>query len=139
MKPSFKNGMFPILAAVALLVHTLLPFYAVYQLPAQPANASRMAALFGEKVLICTADGFRWVRWEDLLSGKEKPKQHKQYQCPVCYVTANGQGVAPTLAKTVPVAVPVVPGTIGYSVASRITAAEQEWQQRLTRSPPTFA
>ncbi len=79
---------------VAFLMNAILPFFAVYNLTtdhrAELGNSAEVSSLFGDKVLICTEDGFRWVSWEDIESGKENPEPHQEYKCPLCYVAANG-------------------------------------------------
>lgn len=77
------------IACLAFLLNALLPFFAVYDIPHQSA-AKEMSSLFGEKVLICTGDGFKLVTWADLESGKEKHNPSSHYKCPLCYVAAHG-------------------------------------------------
>jgi hypothetical protein len=121
------------LAAAALSLHALLPFFAVYHWPDRPA-ATRMAALFGETVLLCTSDGFRLVRWEDLQSGKEKPAPHQQYQCPLCYIAAQGQFIQPLWAAAV--SPPQVSQAFSFPAAEGVFSSERHWRKLRTRSPP---
>jgi hypothetical protein len=124
------------IVAVAFLLHALMPFFAVYQLPdTRHTSAKEMASLFGDKVLVCTEDGFKLVRWEDVLSGKEHPKPHTQYQCPLCYVAAHGQAVPPNAAFFMHVPSPTAHEV---SVPHHATMHVREWRWRrfLTRSPP---
>lgn len=89
--------------AVALAFNTLLPFFAVYSnsITSSVAAPSTLASLFGEKVLICTGDGFALVKWTDLLAGKTPVKQHKSYFCPLCYIAANAIGKVLLLAAVI--------------------------------------
>lgn len=75
---------------LAFLLNAILPFFAVYNLQDNRAFAAEMASLFGEKVLICTGDGFKWVSWQELQNGKEKQHNSSHYQCALCYVAAHG-------------------------------------------------
>lgn len=75
---------------LAFLLNAVLPFFAVYDVPTHQAFAKEMSSLFGEKVLICTGEGFKWVKWEDLQSGKEKHNPDSHYKCPLCYLAAHG-------------------------------------------------
>ncbi len=72
----------------------MLPFYAIYDIPqalaSEQLDANQNASLFGEKILICTAEGFKLVSLADLQSGKEQPQKHPQYKCALCYVAAHG-------------------------------------------------
>lgn len=65
--------------ALAIALSASLPFFAVHNPPA------RLASVFGEKILICSGDGFKWVTPADLQSGKEKPAPHSGDKCPLCY------------------------------------------------------
>lgn len=119
----------------ALLLHLLLPFFAAYQIPA--AAQAQMTSPFGDKILLCTAEGFRWVKWEDLQSGKEKPQPHKQYRCPLCYTAAQGQGINP-----VPEGLVLRDVSLFTNVAHKteiIFSRQIYWQKLRSRSPPALA
>ena len=75
--------------ALAVAFGALLPFFATYSEKVAP---SALSSVFGEKILICTGEGFQWVKWEDLQSGKSPIQHHKAYSCPLCYVAHNVMG-----------------------------------------------
>ena len=77
------------IALIAFLLNVMMPFFAVYNVE-HPSPAKEISSLFGEKVLICTGDGFKWVKWADLESGKEKHAPSSHYKCPLCYLAAHG-------------------------------------------------
>ncbi len=83
----FRSRSIALLLAVAVVFSAMLPFFATYS---EKAPTSGLASLFGEKVLICTSEGFKWAKWEDLQAGKA-PKSYKNYSCPLCYL-ADGLG-----------------------------------------------
>lgn len=77
----------------AFISNVFIPFFAVYNpSPAQAAEKSEQSSLFGEKILICTDYGFKWVTWQELQQeGEEHPEPgEKHYECPLCYVSAHG-------------------------------------------------
>lgn len=74
------------LTLVAFLFSAFLPFFANYDLSSHPEQ--KLSALFGDKILICTADGFKWVSTADIEKGNI-PKQHKDIKCPVCFIAAH--------------------------------------------------
>lgn len=78
------------LLVLALLMQTLLPFYAVYNFSPR-TTAQEFAAIYGETVIICTRDGFKRVGWEEAV--KHESPEHPQYECGVCYLTAHGQAI----------------------------------------------
>jgi len=134
-----------LLAVAALLLHMLLPFYAYYpshQGKASP-NLSVAAPLFGGKVLICTADGFKLIdlsalqdRAEQPTSGRDPAKPHQPYQCPLCYVAAHGLATPP-----VTMAALSLPSLFEASLVTAFTshdslAGEARWYRLRTRSPP---
>jgi len=94
---AFKNKYFGLILALTIAFSTLLPFFATYNTVAP----SKLASLLGEKILICTGDGFALVNRADLQSGKAPIKPHKDFVCPLCYVAANGVGVALLPATTI--------------------------------------
>ncbi|MGE0754720.1 MAG: hypothetical protein AB7L92_06130 [Alphaproteobacteria bacterium] len=71
---------------LAFLMQCILPFFAVYDISAQAAGNT--LAVNG-KVLICSAEGFKWVSLSDL---QDAPQQEHQsaYKCGVCYLAAHG-------------------------------------------------
>lgn len=89
MNATRKKTWLGLALALTVAVNTLLPFFATYSSTTPPSG---LAALFGEKVLVCTGDGFVWVKWEDLASGKAPVKPHKSYFCPLCYIANNVLG-----------------------------------------------
>ena len=135
MRPAIRNRLIPFFAAFVLMVHTLLPFFAVYQLPAIP-DAKNLTSLFGDKILLCSPGGFRFVSVKDLMSGKEHPQPHKQYQCALCYVAAHGQLIKPVLSASAPASGQVVYQIVLPLVPKSIQFSERDWQKRRTRSPP---
>ena len=135
MKLTIRKRVISCLSAAALLVYTLLPFFAVYQLPAQ-IDAAKSASPFGGKVLLCTAEGFRLVSWADLASGKEKPKPHQEYRCPLCYVAAHGQLLKPP-SSLYATEWGLTIFAQAYFYPNPAAATERSWRQFLTRSPPS--
>lgn len=93
---AFKQNCLIVLAAAALLLNALLPFYAVYDpqvLAEKMEKTVRNGGFFslpGEKILICTAEGFKWVTAQDLQNGEEQPEQHPRIKCPLCYLAVFG-------------------------------------------------
>ena len=75
--------------AASIALATLLPFFATYGHVSAP---SKLTSIFGEKILICTGDGFAWVKWSDLLAGKTPVKQDKKLLCPLCYLATHALG-----------------------------------------------
>lgn len=88
MKQYIKN--ISRITLLAFLLNAVMPFFAVYDVASHQAFAKEISSLFGEKVLLCTADGFKWVKWEDLQSGKEKHNPASHHKCPLCYLAAHG-------------------------------------------------
>ena len=85
-----KNKWAGLALALAIAFSTLVPFFATYGSVAP----SKIASFLGEKILICTGDGFALVKLADLQAGKTPLKQHKDYSCALCYIAASGMGKA---------------------------------------------
>jgi len=89
----FKNKWLGLALAAAIAFNTLLPFFAFYSDAAKTSvQPPSLASVFGDKILICTGDGFALVKWQDLLAGKVPVHQHKSYACALCYIAANTLG-----------------------------------------------
>lgn len=76
---------------LAFLVNVMLPFFATYSLPVNSSESltkTQLSSLFGDKILICTENGFEWVSIKDIESGKV-PDTHSDIKCPVCFVAGN--------------------------------------------------
>lgn len=77
---------------LAFIFNIFLPFFAVHTITqAQAAdNPTELSSLFGDKILVCTADGFKWMTWEELQ--KEGYPHHPDkppYECAFCYIAAH--------------------------------------------------
>ncbi|PIR39825.1 MAG: hypothetical protein COV35_00570 [Alphaproteobacteria bacterium CG11_big_fil_rev_8_21_14_0_20_39_49] len=96
MRKAIKFRYISLITLVAFLMNVMLPFFAVYDMQhamaaeAEKSSIDSMSSLFGDKILICTSDGFKLVSLEDLQNGKERPTPHPEYKCALCYVAANG-------------------------------------------------
>ncbi len=144
MKKANKFRYFSLLTLVAFLMNVMLPFFVVYDVQQALASGSaessseEMSSLFGEKVLICTSDGFKWVSWEDLQNGKEQPKPHPQYQCALCYVAAHGiKNAVP--AQEIEIAYHQNIQYISYYFSDVTTISKLAGRGFLTRAPPHIA
>lgn len=91
-----KGGFKKIFAVtiLALAFNALMPFFAVYDIPAAGAEQQKLAdslpSVFGDKILICTGDGFKLISRSDLEHGKEPLNHNSHFKCPLCYIAANG-------------------------------------------------
>jgi hypothetical protein len=90
---------FLIVTLISFLMTVMLPFFAVYN--PQLANAGQVqrpnqdiSSLFGDKVIICTPDGFKFVSWSDPSGDGSKdqpsPNPHTPFKCPLCVINAHG-------------------------------------------------
>jgi len=72
---------------LAFAFNLLLPFFASYNLSsAQAASVNDLSALIGDKVLLCTSTGYKWVSLSELQAEKPVPETGKHYKCPLCYL-----------------------------------------------------
>ena len=73
------------LTLLAFLVSTLLPFAAVYN-----PSAAAQSSVLGDRILICTIDGFKWVSLDELdgeQQGHDRSDQ-QAFECALCYISA---------------------------------------------------
>ena len=72
---------------LAFVFNLLLPFFASYSLSsAQAASANDLSALIGDKVLICTSTGYKWVSLSEWQDEEPASEAGKHYKCPLCYL-----------------------------------------------------
>lgn len=75
---------------IAFLFSAVVPFFAVYELPEDHAQQAELASIFGDRILICTENGFEWVSLADLRQGEHQPHADSHLKCGLCYFTAKG-------------------------------------------------
>lgn len=86
-----KNSMrhLTLVTLIAFLANVMLPFFAVYNIPPASATELEQSSDDQEKILICTQDGFKWASLKELQENEDQPS-HSQYECAMCYITAQG-------------------------------------------------
>lgn len=129
-----KNRLLSIAVLIAFLLNVAMPFFAVYQVPQTP-QIGKLASVFGEKILICSGEGFKWVKLADLQSGKETPRPHANIKCPLCFIARHAQDMAllPVASLDLP------PYSHGPTVAYDVTPLTSRFTARLrARAPPSF-
>lgn len=90
MKHAIRRKIVTSITLMAFVMSVFLPFFAVYSIPsASAALENNQSSLFGDKILICTKNGFKWVSWEDLEDEEHTPEPTKHFKCAVCYVSAH--------------------------------------------------
>lgn len=92
MKAHKKTRVLACITLLAFVMEVLLPFAAIYAQPAFAQAASSPLAnqpdathTSGQRALVCTAQGFKWVQLEDLSSPESSPQASKHVSCPLCY------------------------------------------------------
>lgn len=131
-----------ILTIIALLISVIVPFFAVYNLQGGGDNAeqeSELSALFGDKILICTADGFKWVSIADLETNQEQPEPHHDYKCGICYLAANGLQDIITSDAAIEIAYAITPSNLSYGFVYVFVDNNTFKNSFQTRAPPFIA
>lgn len=93
MKKMFKMRILSFLTILAFISSAFIPFFAVYDIQSViAAEKSDNSSYAGKKILICTADGFKWVAFDALQNedNNHPSSNKKHYECPLCYVSAHG-------------------------------------------------
>lgn len=130
-----KFGILRYLSAVTLIAFLLsatLPFFASYNISSSNLDTS----LFGDKILICTVDGFKWVNLEDL-QNDDLPKAHPDYECALCVVASNdSKDYAPS--KVSNFAYHINYKSIKYYSVSSYQEQQLYLSSNHSRAPPTI-
>lgn len=112
-----------------------MPFVANYDWSRMNAEAAESASIFGEKMLICTAEGFRWVKWTDLQQSKVQHQPSKHYKCSDCYMTQHGTA-APVSVVALDASVPLAALRWLPSYTHTALSGDILWQRDRSRAPP---
>lgn len=128
-----------LLTFVAFFVNVTLPFFAVYDVSAAVATAQaeteQNSTFFGDKILICTDDGFKFISVKELQEGHDQPKQHPQYECAMCYVAAHGTKHLMTTAEVAFVRYEHAQQVV-YNISHDVTVSQFSSHSFQTRAPP---
>ncbi len=132
-----KKLSYLIKAVLAVFVfQIILPFFATYDVPVKnPASEKEISSIFGDKILLCTADGFKFVSWQDLQNGTA-PKPHSDIKCPLCYVTVNGLKATAPAGQITEVYVPNITSSDAHSNYDYLPASEYFHSKLKSRAPP---
>ena len=114
---------------ITLILGSLLPFLAAF-----PSTISTLSPTsFGDKILICTVDGYQWIDKDDWDKGKI-PAPSNHIKCPVCVLTAFGSTLLP--APSLPtITVVFDTNDISYSVVDSVDFIRTDF----LLSPPSHA
>ncbi len=129
MKSRFRH-ILSLSVVLLLLVQTLLPFFATYAVSLQGDKS--IDSIFGDKILLCTAEGFRLV---DISELDEHEGESHEYQCPLCYVAAHYQVIEPVQLASDLVVMALTEQEIVYTTEDKLFP-RRLWHKSLTRSPP---
>ena len=146
--PMTKRGKFSslsFLALVALLLNATSPFFVLTSLPQAFASqalsqsaAQGVASQFGGKILICTADGFRWVTWDELQNGEEQPEPQSHQHCILCFVAPLAVK-ASVIEDGTPVFYSINTQRVSYSAVDAVLSNQFHRRGFLSRAPPLSA
>jgi len=119
---------------LALVFNLLLPFFASYGIGLAQASEQNP---FGNKVLLCTSEGYKWVSLENLPGQAPAPDSSKHYECPLCFLQLD----KPVVTHSEPILFGVASTLIAVSTAA--TYVQPLKIQRLllgrtTRAPPVL-
>jgi hypothetical protein len=72
---------------LAFVFNLLLPFFATYNLSSvQASSEASLASLIGDKILICTQSGYKWISLSELQGGESVPETEAHFKCPLCFL-----------------------------------------------------
>ncbi|MGH1427223.1 MAG: hypothetical protein ACRBEE_04745 [Arenicella sp.] len=93
-----KKRLIAVLALLAFLMNVVLPFYAVSSITAalnksdgvaqKGTEQNSLAALLGDKILICTSTGYKWISLSEFYGeDTDNDAPHQSLECPLCYIS----------------------------------------------------
>lgn len=78
-----------ILVVLALFVNAIAPISVAF---AQQVSAeeAELEALFGDKIIICTPFGYKYIDLEDFKNGEHPTEDGSSFHCSLCGINING-------------------------------------------------
>jgi len=125
-------------ASISAIIILALFFNAISPLFISFANASTLATKdspFGDKILICTAEGFKYVNIEDFANGDYPQENDSRPHCPLCIInTVKTDKFIPTI--TTIKALKVTTTKIHYHILGQVTSYRAAVNNINPRAPP---
>ena len=82
---------------LAFVFNSLLSFFVPYSLSSAQASAEdSLASLIGDRVLICTVNGYKWVSLSELQGGEPAPETGLHFKCPLCFLQVDKPETIPS-------------------------------------------
>lgn len=82
---------------MAFVFNLLLSFFIPYSLsPSQASDEDSLASLIGDKILICTLNGYKWVSLSELQGGESTPQTELHFKCPLCFLQVDKPETIPS-------------------------------------------
>ena len=149
MRKTYKDNNLIWLLLVAFLLNVVTPAYALsefqqagveqaYERVSEQtgeAGFSATASLLGDKILICTGNGFKWISLSDPQDAPPN-EVHPQFKCPLCYVSAHDLKI-PLISQVLAIAdVPVLVSAVVYAAPKKSPTSQRISRGFLTRAPP---
>ena len=130
----FRHTICLIVAIFSL--HTVAPYFA----HAQPTSSLKQTASIlapGEKMLVCSADGFRWLTREEIERMPADEHEQSAYKCGLCYVAAHA-GTANIISPDIGLDAQLLfRHHLGIAIMRDIAAFSSRTVAHGTRAPPS--
>ncbi len=140
LKKIVRNKILKAAALIAIMLNALLPFYAISSLASvQAAENNEYSLTFGEKILICTDGGFKWVTKEELQDIDTTFDYGSHLKCPLCYVLAHGQSNLLPADEQAAIYVPTRAAAPKAISSFDLTISEIVLLGRFSRAPPVIS
>jgi hypothetical protein len=132
-----------VLMLLVFLVNAIFPTYALaYSSDIQSASTNEQAGLenlFGERILICTPEGIKWVNWSDLQEGQAQGDFNPVAACVLCVLPTFGTTVGNITFDALPLlALPVAKTSHINLPSDEIGIDLFRVRGAFSRAPPSF-
>lgn len=127
-----KPKAFTFFLSIMICVAALMPFFAHYGVG--EASASN---LFGDKILICSSEGYKWIDASELDDEDVANSQNGGQKCPICSAHANN--IHPTSASPYVLANPVEYSLKSFVEINDLQGSLVKYRPFASRAPPQFS
>jgi hypothetical protein len=140
MKSGIKNYLREQIAFLVMIALLFGSFFSAFTISHEQIsnlkNLEQKISLFGEKVLICTANGYEWKTWKEIAQEKNSAKPHDGVKCKLCHANCHSKdGVLGSVVASIQ----NWSAQAGLQVIHKSRVAEFSLTHSPPRSPPQFS
>ncbi|MDG1997444.1 MAG: hypothetical protein P8J14_13175 [Emcibacteraceae bacterium] len=122
---------------LALFINAMAPLSAVFSNPTHEDDAA-IEALFGDKILICTPLGYKYVSLNELDGMSDEQKQNSSSHCSLCLITT-GDDKAYIADLNTFIKIELQKASLNYYALKSVLKSNKRFSPSIPRAPPILS